>query len=55
MLFRSGEYKTSDTNPQKLNFRSIAATPGHARQVNLVVFDTKTGKTLQAVSLQCAT
>ena len=51
---QAGEYKTSDTNPQKLSFRSIAPTPGHQRQVNLVVFDTKTGKTLQAVSLQCA-
>ena len=51
---QAGEYKSSDTNPQKLSFRSIAPTPGHQRQVNLVVFDTKTGKTLQAVSLQCA-
>ncbi|MBC7611165.1 MAG: DUF1223 domain-containing protein [Polaromonas sp.] len=51
---QAGEYKTADTAPQKLTFRSIAATPGHERQVNLVVFDSKTGKTLQAVSLQCA-
>ncbi len=51
---QAGEYKTSDTAPQKLTFRSIAPTPGHARQVNLVVFDSKTGSTLQAVSLQCA-
>jgi len=50
----AGEYKTSAIQPQKLTFRSIASTPGHPRQVNLVVFDTKTGKTLQAVSLQCA-
>ena len=49
----AGDYKTGDA-PQKLTFRSIAATPGHARQVNLVVFDSKTGSTLQAVSLQCA-
>ncbi|MFC6280749.1 MULTISPECIES: DUF1223 domain-containing protein [Polaromonas] len=49
----AGEYKTSDAASQKLGFRSIASTPGHARQVNLVVFDTKTGQTLQAVSLQC--
>ena len=48
----AGDYKPGDT-PQKLSFRSIAATPGHARQVNLVVFDSKTGSTLQAVSLQC--
>ena len=52
---QAGEYKTTDTAPQKLIFRSIAPTPGHERQVNLVVFDSKTGKTLQAVSLQCAT
>ena len=50
---QAGEYK-SDASAQKLTFRSIAATPGHERQVNLVVFDPKTGKTLQAVSLQCA-
>lgn len=30
------------------------ATPGHERQVNLVVFDPKTGKTLQAVSANCS-
>ena len=48
-----GEYKASGA-PQKLALRSIAATPGHARQVNLVVFDSKTGSALQAVSLQCA-
>ena len=52
---QAGEYKAGDTRPQKLSFRSIAPTPGHPRQVNLVVFDTKSGKTLQAVSLQCAT
>lgn len=50
----AGEYKTSDTSPQKLTFRSIAPTPGHERQVNLVVFDSQTGSTLQALSLQCA-
>lgn len=54
----AGDYKMServgDTVPQKLSFRSIAPTPGHARQVNLVVFDPKTGSTLQALSVQCA-
>lgn len=39
--------------PQKLSLRSVAGTPGHARQVNLVVFDPKTGKTRQAVSANC--
>jgi hypothetical protein len=52
-LVQAGEYKAGDAAPQKLTFRSIASTPGHLRQVNLVVFDAKTGKTLQAVSLQC--
>ena len=53
-LVQAGEYKTGDAAFQKLTFRSIASTPGHPRQVNLVVFDAKTGKTLQAVSLQCS-
>ena len=52
-LVQAGEYKAGDTEAQKLKFSSIAPTPGHPRQVNLVVFDTKTGRTLQAVSLQC--
>ena len=51
---QAGEYKVGSAAPQKLSFRSIAPTPGHARQVNLVVFDTKTGNTMQALSLQCA-
>ncbi len=48
-----GEYASDANTPQKLTWRSIATTPGHARQINLVVFDTKTGKTLQAVSAGC--
>jgi len=50
---QAGDYLRSEL-AQKLVFRTISATPGHPRQVNLVVFDTKTGSTLQAVSLQCA-
>jgi hypothetical protein len=50
----AGDYTTGQAAPQKITFRSIAATPGHPRQINLVVFDPKSGKTLQAVSLQCA-
>ena len=48
----AGEYKNSST-AQKLSFRSIAPTSGYPRQINLVVFDTPTGATLQALSLQC--
>jgi hypothetical protein len=47
-----GDY--SATSPQKLSLRGVAATPGHERQVNLVVFDPKTGKTIQAVSASCS-
>ncbi|MES2946251.1 MAG: DUF1223 domain-containing protein [Pseudomonadota bacterium] len=53
-LVQAGEYKAADNSAQKLTFRSIAPTPGHERQINLVVLEPKTGKTLQAVSLQCA-
>jgi hypothetical protein len=44
-----GDYQGAKT----LKFSPIAATPGHAQQVNLVVFDGKTGRTLQALSLAC--
>lgn len=47
-----GDYAPSA--PQKLSLRSVAATPGHARQINLVVFDPKTGRTIQAVSANCS-
>ncbi|MDI1238215.1 MAG: DUF1223 domain-containing protein [Polaromonas sp.] len=49
----AGEYTSSDASPKRLGLRSIAATPGHERQVNLVVFEPRSGKTLQALSLQC--
>lgn len=51
---QAGDYRSAEATPKKLVFRSIAATPGHERQVNLVVFDPQSGKTLQALSLQCA-
>jgi hypothetical protein len=47
-----GEYSAAAA--QKLTLRSVSATAGHERQVNLVVFDPKTGKTLQAVSANCS-
>lgn len=50
---QAGEYNNKAGTPQKLVFRSIAATPGHERQVNLVVFEPQSGQTLQALSLQC--
>ena len=51
---QAGDYNTASDKAQSLALRSIAATPGHQRQINLVVFDKKTGSTMQAVSLQCA-
>ena len=51
---RAGDYASTPAKPQILGFRSIAVTAGQPRQINLVVFDKKTGDTLQAVSLQCA-
>jgi hypothetical protein len=45
----AGEYR----GPSKLTLRAIAGQPGHPRQVNLVVFDPKSGKPLQALSVGC--
>ena len=52
-LVQAGEYSSNTVGTQKLKLNSIASTPGHARQINLVVSDVKTGMPLQAVSLQC--
>lgn len=38
---------------QTLGFVAIPAMPAHARQINLVVQDAKTGEPLQALSLHC--
>lgn len=45
----AGEYR----GPSKLTLRAIARQPAHPRQVNLVVFDPKSGKPLQALSGGC--
>jgi hypothetical protein len=45
----AGDYR----GVSKLTFRAVAGEPGHARQVNLVVFDPRTGKPLQAISTGC--
>ena len=38
---------------QTLKFSALPARPGHARQINLVVHEPRTGATLQALSLGC--
>ncbi len=50
---QAGTYSSKAGAAQKLVFRSIAATPGHERQINLVVFEPQSGTPLQALSLQC--
>ena len=44
-----GDYRGAS----KLTFHAVKGEPGHARQVNLVVFDPRTGKPLQALSTGC--
>jgi hypothetical protein len=44
-----GQYQGAQT----LRFEALNANPKHPRQVNLVVFDPRTQKTLQAISLGC--
>ncbi|MBI2770785.1 MAG: DUF1223 domain-containing protein [Burkholderiales bacterium] len=46
---QAGEYK----GPSRLVLRAVPGEASHARQVNLVVFEPKTGKPLQALSLGC--
>jgi hypothetical protein len=46
---RAGDYHGASS----LKLRTIAPQADHPRQVNLVVFDPRTGKTLQALSLGC--
>ena len=46
----AGQYQGA----QKLKLRPVAATPGHAQQVNLVVTEARSAKPLQALSLACS-
>jgi hypothetical protein len=45
----AGEYRGAS----KVTLRAVASPAAHPRQVNLVVFEPKTGKPLQALSLAC--
>ncbi|MBG9386926.1 DUF1223 domain-containing protein [Caenimonas aquaedulcis] len=46
---QAGDYRGG----AKLTLRSVPASAGHPRQVNLVVFDPRSGRPLQALSLGC--
>jgi hypothetical protein len=62
----AGEYLTHDfvvrqyvpagdrKGPAQLTLRSVPAKAGHPRRVNLVVFDVRDGRPLQALALACA-
>ena len=45
----AGDYRAT----AKLTLRTVPVVAGHPRQVNLVVFEPKSGRTLQALSLGC--
>ena len=45
----AGQYQGA----QKLRFHPVAATPGHTRQHNAVVFEPKSDQPLRALSLNC--
>lgn len=45
----AGEYR----GPARITLRAIPAQPPHPRQVNLVVYEPRSGKPLQALSLGC--
>ncbi len=49
----AGDYRTEAAAPQTLTLRSIPASSGHPRRVNLVIYDPKSLKPLQAVSAGC--
>ena len=49
----AGDYRRDVSTPQRLVLRSVPPTAGHPRQINLVVFDSRNGRTLQAVSAGC--
>lgn len=53
-VVRQFEHVGSYQGPQTLRFASVAGQADHYRRINLVVTDTRTGATLQAVSLACS-
>lgn len=48
-----GQYPARPDSPQTLVLHAVSASDGHARKVNLVLFDPRNGQTLQAVALGC--
>jgi len=49
----AGQYRKDHTTSQTLVLHTVPATSGHDRTVNLVVFDPRNGRTVQALSTPC--
>ncbi|MCY7307653.1 MAG: DUF1223 domain-containing protein [Rhodoferax sp.] len=49
----AGTFRTAVGAPQRVTLRAIAPAAGHLRNVNLVLFDNRNGRTLQAVTAAC--
>jgi len=49
----AGDYRTQPAQAQTLLLHAVAASGAHARAINLVVFDPRNGRTLQALALRC--
>jgi hypothetical protein len=49
----AGDYRTQAAQPHTLLLHAVAASADHARAINLVVFDPRNGRTLQALALRC--
>lgn len=49
----AGQYRSEPGSPQTLTLHAVPASPGHGRTINLVVFDPRNGKTVQAISTPC--
>lgn len=49
----AGSYRLLPDTAQTLVLHAVAASAGHTRAINLVVFDPRNGQTLQALALRC--
>lgn len=49
----AGSYRSATGAPQPLVLHAVPSVQGHPRTINLVVFDPRDGRTLQALSTPC--
>ncbi len=48
-----GQHRARSDSTQPLLLHAVAASNGHTRRINLVLFDPRNGQTLQALALRC--